>query len=252
MLRLNLKNWKSSVVPALLLSGLLVPVLPPASEAGRAAPNEVVDVYTLQQISQTYGSLETSVSKDGLKMLLGTVRISIKGPDFDLVFWNERTRYLFREPLDRFVAKIPRHVDKRIHGSRVRVIEAKPAPISGFPVVHYRWERWPLKYPDRVVPIYDFWTTRSLPVSQRVMDVAALCCYLPAGYGFPLKIDGARVGKPVTFLSTHGKTKSKMKRNFLDPPGSGYEKVNSEMAVLLKERTAAKDEDVSDLFKPMR
>lgn len=218
-----------------------------------SARGEEIPAYALRQVSQTYGPIEATVSSAGLRMSISTCIVTMPMPCDTMMFKNTRTKYFFDQSVKRFKAKIPIRVSAE-EDQKVIYIDSKK--IVGLPVKHYKWVKWKRKNPKKQVIIYEFWATRALPIPDQVCEVANICTYLPVNYGFPLRISGRRSlpgrpeGEEVVFLSTQSIRKVTAEKKSFVSDSRGFERVNNEMAVLLKERTAASEEDVSDLFKP--
>lgn len=222
----------------------------PAADAGRQAH----PTWVLRQVSQTYGAVETFVSKDGIRLHMGSIVVALQPPLEEVYFWNTKTKFYCKDTTQRFKKRIPPEFTPGKELSKITQLPSKGVKIAGLPVNHYLWERWKKEDPSKRHIIYEFWSTRALPLPEKVMDTCATYCYLPPGYGLPLKILGNRPRhgsyRQVTFLTTDSCRKATVPPTFYVASLHGYEKVGSETEVLLKDRHTAKEEDVSDLFKP--
>ena len=211
--------------------------------------------WVLRQVSQTYGAIETYMSSAGMRLDIGSVKVTLRPPDYRLVFWNEKSHYYFAETFSQFKKQSPPEVNPKIEKAEILLVEPNASPIAGLPVKHYSWQKWRIAQPKFRSNVYDFWVTRAIPLSQPAMDVCANCCYLPSGYGVPLKVTGLRTyrgkSKTIVFLNTEAYRKMNVPDKIYEPPVVGYEKVRSETEVLLKEHTPAREEDVSEVFKSL-
>jgi hypothetical protein len=236
----NEKHYRHFRVASLLATTFLLASLPSfAKNPG----------WILRQNSQTYGIVKTIVSPDGIRLELGDMRIGIMGPKWRITFWNLRTKFTFDESLEEFKKRIPVKA-KAIGWTRV-MEQGKPAiqTFCGVKAKNWHYYAYNPKDPKQKVLLYDFMTADGLGLPQKVMDVAAICCYVPTGKGLPLKVVGETQGSLRVFLNTTFIAKTQVDPEMFKLP-KGYTRVKSEMEVLLKEAGTVRDEDVSDLYRP--
>lgn len=221
----------------LSLSSLMPPVL--AKKPG----------WLVRQNSQTYGVVKTIVSPDGLKMEMGSIRVTMTPPNWRITFWNERTKYLFDESIQDFQRRSPA---KPSPIGFVRKLEpGKPAiqTFSGLKAKNWHWYAYNPKNPKEQKFLYDFACVDNLGLPQGLMDAASICCYIPTGKGLPLRVVGDSGHGMKVFLNTTFVSKTMVDAQIFRAP-KNLTRVNSEMEVLLKEPGTVRDEDVSDLYKP--
>lgn len=201
--------------------------------------------WIIRQNSQTYGIVKTLVSADGIRLEMGNIKVVIVQPSYRVTFFNERTKNSFDESFEEFQKRVPpRNCPP---GWLKKVEPAKPfyETVGGVKGKHYVWYTYNPKNPAQRHVYYDYVVTKDLGLPERLMDVASICCYVPAGNGLPLRVTG---DKRVVYLNTTFMTKTMVDPAVFKIP-KGYNKVKSEMEVLLKEAGTVQDDDVSDLFK---
>ncbi|MBX9952026.1 MAG: hypothetical protein K2Y39_22830 [Candidatus Obscuribacterales bacterium] len=205
--------------------------------------------WLIRQNSQTYGTVKTIVSPDGLKMEMGTIRVTMTPPKWRITFWNERTKYIFDESLQEFQRRSPRK--PRPSGYLERLEPGKPRfqTFSGLKAKNWHWYAYDPKNPKEQKLLYDFACAENLNLPQGLMDAASICCYIPTGKGLPLRVVGDSFRGTKVFLNTTFVSKTMVDPEIFKTP-KNYTRVKSEMEVLLKESGTLRDEDVSDLYKP--
>lgn len=205
--------------------------------------------WLIRQNSQTYGIVKTIVSPDGLKMEMGTIRVTMTPPKWRITFWNERTKYIFDESLQEFQRRSP----PKTHpvGYIEKMEPAKPAfqTFSGLKARNWHWYAYNPKNPKEQRLLYDFSSVDNIGLPQGLMNAAAICCYIPTGKGLPLRVVGDSQHGSKVFLNTTFVSKTMVDSDIFKAP-KNFTRVKSEMEVLLKEAGTLQDEDVSDLYKP--
>ncbi|HNB22108.1 MAG TPA: hypothetical protein PKZ32_06820, partial [Candidatus Melainabacteria bacterium] len=146
--------------------------------------------WLLRQNSQTYGIVKTIVSPDGLKMEMGTIRVTIMPPKWQITFWNERTKFVFSESLQEFRRRSP--VKPNPTGYVEKLEPGKPAvqTFSGLKARNWHWYSYDPHHPERQHLLYDFACAENLGLPQGLTDAASICCYIPTGKGLPLRVGG--------------------------------------------------------------
>ncbi|MCC6980513.1 MAG: hypothetical protein IT343_19500 [Candidatus Melainabacteria bacterium] len=234
------KHYRHFRVTALLATALCFVALPVFAKG---------QGWVLRQNSQTYGIVKTIVSPEGIRLELGDMRIGIMGPKWRIVFWNLRTKYTFDESLEEFQKRVPAKA-KAIGWTKVMEPGKPPTQMfCGVKAKNWHYYAYNPKNRKQKALLYDFTTADNLGLPQKVMDVAAVCCYVPAGKGLPLKVCGETQGSLRVFLNTTFIAKTQVDPEIFKLP-KGYTRVRSEMEVLLKEAGTVNDEDVSDLYRP--
>lgn len=205
--------------------------------------------WLLRQNSQTYGIVKTIVSPDGLKMEMGTIRVTIMPPKWQITFWNERTKFVFSESLQEFRRRSP--VKPNPTGYVEKLEPGKPAvqTFSGLKARNWHWYSYDPHHPERQHLLYDFACAENLGLPQGLTDAASICCYIPTGKGLPLRVVGESRQDKRVFLNTTFVSKTMVDKEIFKPP-KNLTRVKSEMEVLLKEAGTVRDEDVSDLYRP--
>lgn len=201
--------------------------------------------WILRQNSQTYGFVKTIVSPDGIRLDMGDMKVGIRPPDWRVTFWNQRTKFMFDESIEEFKARVPKKNIQKGWKTKVETVKPLEETYSGIKAKHYRWVEYDPNNPKNFFTLYDYACADNLGLPKRLMEVASICCYVPAGKGLPLRVTG---GRQVVYLYTTLASKTMVDPAIFKAP-KGYTRVKSEMEVLMKEPGLAKEQEVSDLFK---
>lgn len=205
--------------------------------------------WLIRQNSQIYGIVKTIVSPDGLKMEMGTIRVTMTPPKWRITFWNERTKYLFDESLQEFKRRSPPKQRPLGFVEKLEPGKPKTQTFSGLKAKTWHWYAYNPKNPKEQKLLHDFACVDNLGLPQGLMDAASICCYLPTGKGLPLRVVGDSLHGTRVYLNTTFVSKTMVDPEIFRTP-KNYTRVKSEMEVLLKEPGTVRDEDVSDLYKP--
>lgn len=204
--------------------------------------------WYMRQNSQIYGIVSSVVSSEGIRLEMKDIKIALSKPGWKVTFWNEKTNYIFDETIEDFKRRSPRRADPTIYNSKV--IPGKPAIeiFAGVKAQHYQWVKVRKDGTEKPQVVYDFACSQEMGLPKEVSDVASLCCYIPIGYGLPLRVTGGQ--NRGVLLNTTFLKRGPIDLSIYKPPKNiKFKRVRSEMEVLLKEKGTADDADVSDLFK---
>ncbi|MBC8000900.1 MAG: hypothetical protein IAF58_23335 [Leptolyngbya sp.] len=204
--------------------------------------------WYMRQNSQIYGMVSTVVSSEGIRLEMKDIKITLSKPGWKVTFWNEKTNFIFDETIEDFKRRTPVKADPTVYDSKV--IPGKPAIeiFAGVKAKHYQWVKVRKDGTAKPSVVYDFACSQEMGLPKEVGDVASLCCYIPIGYGLPLRVSGGQ--NRGMLLNTTFLKKGPVDLSIYKPPKNiKFKRVRSEMEVLLKEKGTADDADVSDLFK---
>lgn len=204
--------------------------------------------WYMRQNSQIYGLVSSVVSSEGIRLEMKDIKITVTKPGWKVTFWNEKTNYIFDETIEDFKRRSPVRANPELYDSKI--VTGKP-PIevyAGVKAKHYQWLKIRKDKSEPTKVVYDFACSQEMGLPKEVGDVASLCCYIPIGYGLPLRVTGGQ--NRGVLLNTTFLKKGPVDLSIYKPPKHiKFKRVKSEMEVLLKEKGTADDADVSDLFK---
>ncbi|MBS2001605.1 MAG: hypothetical protein U0103_20355 [Candidatus Obscuribacterales bacterium] len=166
-----------------------------------------VNGWRLLQISDEQGVLETTLTKDAIRIDTEDCTLLIMPPDYDMYLFNPKNKRYLQLPMEAF----------SMHTSRRKETAAKYTIKKGgdFDICGVKANKYEVAN-KKGRQTFEFWATKAFPVPARLSDACAIFMSfseMPPGYGLPLR--AARINENGGRF-THIRTKS-IERAYVPP-----------------------------------
>ncbi len=163
--------------------------------------------WRMQQISDEQGVLDTTLTKDAIRVDTEDCTLLLMPPNYDMYLFNPKNRRYLQLPIQAFTM----HTSRRQETASQYTLEKRgAADICGVKATKYD------VFNKKGRQTFEFWATTAFPVPARLQDACAIFLSfseLPPGHGLPLR--AARINDHGGRF-THIRTKS-IERVYVPP-----------------------------------
>lgn len=167
-----------------------------------------VNGWRLLQISDEHGVLDTTLTKDAIRIDTEDCTLLILPPNYDMYLFNSKNKRFLQLPMDAF----------RMHTAHRKETAARYTIMKSgdFDICGVKATKYAVANREKGRQTFEFWATKAFPVPSRLSDACAIFMSfseMPPGYGLPLR--AARINENGGRF-THIRTKS-IERTYVPP-----------------------------------
>lgn len=229
---------RKKLLPALLSVTLLGVFVWPdclARSARKPAPSKRAEKGWVFDIRSDKGGHQLMyISSGGVRFKHKSFTAVLEAPEFDAVVFNSSTRKYTRMPYETWMKRYGSL------GRRKFTQVGKPVKVAGFTTQRYRM---PTRNPEFMK---EFWMSRDLKFSPKISTFVSKVLNVPEDKGLPMKISSLRRGySPIVDWEVVSHKREVFPKKLFAVP-AGYQRVESEMELLIKDSDT---EGMADLLR---